>query len=190
MAAADLLVVRHAQSTWNAEHRWAGQLDPELSAAGREQAASLATRLAAATPPFAAVVCSDLRRALQTAEILSESLDLPEPVAVSGLRERHAGEWAGLTSPEIEARFPGALQRWRRGEVVEQPGGESWEAFTTRVVDALGGLAAGGLCLPAVVVAHQGVLRALEHHFGLAPRPAADLRGLRLDTQLGRLTHW
>ncbi|HEX8863685.1 MAG TPA: histidine phosphatase family protein [Actinomycetes bacterium] len=73
----DLLVVRHAESTWNAEHRWAGQWDPGLSARGRRGA-------------------------------------------------------AGLTSRQIEARFPGALGRWRRGEVIEPPGSEPMEAFTGR----------------------------------------------------------
>jgi broad specificity phosphatase PhoE len=136
MGAAELLVVRHARSTWNAEHRWADQIDPELSPGGRAQAAALASGLAPEAPPFAAVACSDLRRALQTTEILADALGLPEPVGVPGLRERHAGQWAGLTSPEIEARFPGALDRGRRGEAVEQPGGEWWEAFTTD----LGGL--------------------------------------------------
>jgi broad specificity phosphatase PhoE len=190
MAPAELLVVRHAQSTWNAERRWAGQLDPELSAAGRTQAAALATRLAAEETPFAAVACSDLRRARQTAAILAMALGLPEPASVPGLRERRAGRWEGLTSPEIEERFPGALERWRRGEVVDQPGGEPWGAFTIRVVAALAELARGNFPLPAVVVAHQGVLRALEHHFGVAPRRAADLRGLLLDARLSRLAHW
>jgi 2,3-bisphosphoglycerate-dependent phosphoglycerate mutase len=86
MAHAELLVVRHAQSTWNAEHRWAGQLDPELSAAGRRQAAALGERKAAEATPFAAVACSDLRRARQTAEILAVALGLPEPAGVPGLR--------------------------------------------------------------------------------------------------------
>src|SRR5919198_502253 len=47
----DLLVVRHAESTWNAEHRWAGQRDPGLSAKGRRDAAELARQLAALDPP-------------------------------------------------------------------------------------------------------------------------------------------
>ncbi|MCU1376054.1 MAG: Histidine phosphatase superfamily (branch 1), partial [Actinomycetia bacterium] len=36
-----LIVVRHAQTTWNAERRWAGSSDPVLSALGCEQAAAL-----------------------------------------------------------------------------------------------------------------------------------------------------
>ncbi len=43
-------IIRHAESTWNAEGRWQGQADPPLSARGREQAERLARRLAATRP--------------------------------------------------------------------------------------------------------------------------------------------
>jgi broad specificity phosphatase PhoE len=189
----DLLVVRHAQSTWNAQHRWAGQRNPSLSTHGRTAASALAIRLAALRPPIAAVATSDLRRAHQTAQLIAETLSLPPPQRVPGLRERHAGQWTGRTSRQIEALWPGELDRWRRGEVVTPPGSESWEAFTDRVLAALDHLAASGIGDRIVVVAHQGVLRALEHHFGVIPRPAADLGGVWLHAEhrtLGWRTHW
>ena len=189
----DLLVVRHAQSTWNTRHRWAGQRDPGLSVQGRTQAAALAVRLAALRPPLGAAATSDLRRARQTAQILAQTLGLPPPALVPGLRERHAGQWTGLTSRQIQARFPGELDRWRRGEVVDPPGSEPWDALTNRVVAALGELAATSIGDRVVVVAHQGVLRALERHFGVTPCPAADLGGVWLQAQhgaLGWLARW
>jgi glucosyl-3-phosphoglycerate phosphatase len=189
----ELLVVRHAQSTWNAEHRWAGQRDPGLTAKGRRDAAELGGRLAATRPPFASVACSNLQRARQTAEILAQGLGLPPPMAVPGLRERDGGAWTALTSPEIEARFPGELDRWRRGEVVDPPASEPMEAFTARVASALGELAASARGERALVVAHQGVLRALEHHFGIAPLPAAELHGVWLRARGAPpawLRHW
>jgi uncharacterized phosphatase len=189
----ELLVVRHAQSAWNAEDRWAGQRDPGLTDKGRRDAAELGGRLARTRPPFASVACSDLQRAMQTAEILAEGLGLPPPIVVPGLRERDGGAWTALTSLEIEARFPGELDRWRRGEAIDPPGGEPMEAFTARVVAALGELAASAPGERALVVAHQGVLRALEHRFGIAPLPAADLRGVWLRASGGPpawLRHW
>jgi broad specificity phosphatase PhoE len=188
MSACELLVVRHAQSTWNRQHRWAGQRNPGLSVQGRTQAAALAAQMATLHPPVAAVATSDLRRALQTAQILAQTLGLPPPVRVPGLRERHAGQWTGRTSRQIQARFPGQLEWWRRGEVVNPPGSEPWDGFTDRVLLALGELAEGGLGARVVVVAHQGVLRALEHHFGITPRPAADLGGVWLHAQHGALS--
>jgi broad specificity phosphatase PhoE len=189
----DLLVVRHAESTWNAEHRWAGQRDPGLSARGHRDAAELARRLAALDPPVTSAASSDLRRARQTVQLVARALGLPPPIAVAGLRERDGAPWTGLTSRQIEARFPGELDRWRRGEVIEPPGSEPMKAFTDRVVAALGSLGAPrpGTCL--LVVAHQGVLRALEHHFGAAPAIASELRGIRLRHAQGTLAwlgHW
>ena len=189
----DLLVVRHAESTWNARHRWAGQRDPGLSAKGRQDAADLAARLAMLRPPFTTAASSDLRRARQTAQLLARALGLPPPVAVRGLRERDGGQWTGLTSRQIEARFPGELDRWRRGEAIEPPGSEPMEPFTDRVVAALGELGASRPGIHLLVVAHQGVLRALEHHFGVAPATAAELRGVWLRAVQGNLAwlaHW
>jgi broad specificity phosphatase PhoE len=189
----DLLVVRHAQSTWNAQHRWAGQRNPGLSAHGRTAACARAAVLAALHPPIGAVATSDLRRAHQTAQLLTHTLGLSPPARVPGLRERHAGQWTGCTSRQIEARFPGELGRWRRGEIVNPPGSESWEAFTGRVLAALGHLATAPTADRIVVVAHQGVLRAIEHHFGVPPRPAADLDGMWLRAEhqtVDWLTHW
>lgn len=181
-----LLVVRHAQSTWNARHRWAGQRDPGLSAEGRAAAAALASRLSALHPPVAAAASSDLRRARQTARILASALRLPPPAVMSGLREWDVGEWAGRTSSQIEAGWPGQLDRWRRGQLVHPPGSEPWDAFTRRVLAALASLGTRPAD-PVVVVAHQGVLRALEHHFGADPLPAADLGAVWLATSDGRV---
>jgi broad specificity phosphatase PhoE len=52
------------------------------------------------------------------------------PERVPGLRERHAGQWTGRTSRQIEALWPGELDRWRRGKVINPPGSEPWTAFT------------------------------------------------------------
>jgi glucosyl-3-phosphoglycerate phosphatase len=184
-----LLVVRHAQSTWNARHRWAGQRDPGLSAEGRAAAAAMAVRLGALRPPVGAAATSDLRRARQTVAILTRALRLPSATVVAGLREWDAGEWTACTSRQIEARFPGDLDRWRRGEIVDPPGSEPWDAFTSRVLDGLAEVAGTDVAGPIVVVAHQGVLRALEHHFGVEPLPAAEVGGLWLRAT-GRQVRW
>lgn len=96
-----ILVVRHCQSTWNAEHRWAGQADPPLSEAGREDGRTLAATLSDAR--LDAVACSDLRRAEETAVIVASALGLSPPRLVPELRERDAGSWTGRTSDELQA---------------------------------------------------------------------------------------
>src|ERR1700722_15559886 len=63
------LIVRHGQSTWNAEHRWQGLPDPPLSELGSEQARALAAELH--DVPLHAVYASDLQRARETAEAVA-----------------------------------------------------------------------------------------------------------------------
>src|SRR4051795_13095841 len=63
-----LILVRHGESTWNAEERLQGQLDPPLSERGREQARTLAG--VADGLPADRVICSDLGRARETAELM------------------------------------------------------------------------------------------------------------------------
>src|SRR5688572_19392365 len=88
-----LLLLRHGQSTWNADGRWQGQADPPLSPLGEEQARDAARRLAPGQ--FSRVLASDLRRARQTAEILADALRLPVEVDPD-LREIDVGDWQGL----------------------------------------------------------------------------------------------
>ena len=63
MLPARLVLVRHGQSTYNAQQRLQGQADPPLSDAGRDEARALARVL----PAFEQVVTSDLARASETA---------------------------------------------------------------------------------------------------------------------------
>lgn len=84
-----MLVVRHAESTWNVEKRWTGQADPPLSEAGRVATSALARELQGLT--FARIASSDLRRAAHTADALAEALHLPAPMRLVALRERDMG---------------------------------------------------------------------------------------------------
>src|SRR5207302_269734 len=72
-APARLLLVRHGQSTWNRDHRIQGQLDPPLSEEGRRQAERLGRRWAGRR--FVAAYTSDLKRALETAQLIGEATD-------------------------------------------------------------------------------------------------------------------
>src|SRR4051812_28497437 len=95
MLPARLLLVRHGQSTYNAQARLQGQADPPLSEAGREEA----LRLAPALPGFPddRVVTSDLQRARETAALLGHPGARPEP----RLREIDVGAWAGRPLTEF-----------------------------------------------------------------------------------------
>jgi glucosyl-3-phosphoglycerate phosphatase len=152
-----MLVVRHRQSTWNAQRRWAGQADPPLSAAGEQQAHELRDALGGLA--FDAIVASDLRRALDTARIVAAAHPAARVVTDPRLRELDAAAWSGCTREEIEAGWPGALDRWRSGELLDLPGAEPWARFEERVQAGLH--ACADRWSRTLVVAHAGVLRVL-----------------------------
>lgn len=163
-----LLVVRHAQSEWNAAGRWQGQADPPLSDLGREQARLAAQRLGT----FDAIVASPLERAGHTAATIAEGIGVGPVLVDPDLQERHAGEWEGLTRDEIEAGWPGYLAERRR-----PPGFESDESLLARALAALGRVAetvGGGEVL---VVAHGGVIYRLEDHTGARAGRVPNLGG-------------
>jgi probable phosphoglycerate mutase len=166
-----LFVVRHCQTDWNLEHRWQGHADPPLNATGRAQAAALGESLAGLG--IDRVVSSDLRRASETAELAAARLGLPVELDPR-LREVDVGEWSGLTSAEVEERFPEAYRRRQKGRTgwVE---GEELGAMAQRVVAALLDLAGQHQGRRLLVVTHGGPMRAMRAACGAdsAAQPAA-----------------
>jgi broad specificity phosphatase PhoE len=152
-----VLLVRHGQSEWNAEGRWQGQADPGLTDLGRLQAREAARALGAVD----AVWASDLQRAVETATIIADHLGVGPVVIDPDLRERDAGEFSGLTRPEIAASFPGYLDDGRR-----PPGWEPDEALVARARRALRAIAAEVPGGDVLVITHGGLVYALEQHLG------------------------
>jgi 2,3-bisphosphoglycerate-dependent phosphoglycerate mutase len=156
-----MILVRHGQSTWNREHRIQGQLDPPLSDEGRRQAELLARRLAGR--PLAGFYSSDLKRAFETAEAISQLVDL-KPESTPGLREIFLGEWEGLRTDEIAKRFPDAWARW--GEEADWdlvPGGEGAARFEARVMATLDEILDRHSHGDVLVVTHGGVIQVALH---------------------------
>ena len=151
-----ILLARHGETDWNREYRFQGHADPPLNETGRRQAAELSNALA--DEELAAVYSSPLRRALETAEIVSAPHGL-EPVTVEALREVDVGSWQGLTRTESEERFPDQYARWLDFEQGWEDG-ESYEAMARRVVATLLKLAESHEGERFVAVTHGGPIRA------------------------------
>ncbi len=157
-----VLLVRHGESIWNAEGRWQGAADPPLSDDGRAQARQLASLLEDVGVDN--VASSDLVRALETATIVADALGLPKPAVDPRWRERDVGEISGHTREEIEAKWPGLLEQWRRGELESMPGGE--KDITQRVVEALEAVATAPTGACTLVLTHGGVIGAVDRWIG------------------------
>jgi 2,3-bisphosphoglycerate-dependent phosphoglycerate mutase len=175
-----LLLLRHAQSVWNAQAKWQGWADPPLSRAGEQQARQAGTRLASGKP-FDLVVTSDLERARRTGELVAQRLTPSPPLEVEpGWREYDVGDWTGHTLEEIQARWPKALADFANRQLTAPPGGENRAAFDDRVLDAARVVAARALAAGfprLLVVVHGGVVRSVAHATGAAEYRVGHLAG-------------
>lgn len=111
-APATFVLLRHGETALTPQKRFSGSggSDPELSEAGRRQAAAVAESLAA-RGTVEAVISSPLRRCRETAQAVADRLGLTVTVE-EGLREVDFGAWEGLTFAEARERFPADLQAW------------------------------------------------------------------------------
>ncbi len=118
----EIVLVRHGATDWNLQGRCQGSSDRELSEAGIRQAGQIADLLG--NEELSAIYSSHLRRARQTAEIISRPHDLPVLIE-ENLRELDHGELEGLTFNEIKTRYGEFLIRWRSEPAdLRVPGGE------------------------------------------------------------------
>ena len=166
-----LLIVRHGESTWNAQSRWQGQADPPLSPLGEQQAEEAAERLAEIAS-ITVVWTSDLVRARRTAELIASRLGVDGVRDEPRLRERDVGSWSGLTRAEIEERWPGYLAARRSPPDFE---GDAQLLARTRA-----GLLASGdgrRTGDLLVVTHGGVVRTIERSLGATPDKLPNLAG-------------
>ncbi len=89
----ELYLVRHGETEENVQHILQGHLPGTLTARGIAQAETLRDELLSCGVRFDALICSDLRRAVHTAEIVNAPLSLSlRPTHL--LRER---DWGTLT---------------------------------------------------------------------------------------------
>ncbi|WP_371615649.1 bifunctional RNase H/acid phosphatase [Streptomyces sp. NBC_00454] len=133
-APATFVLLRHGETALTPQKRFSGSggSDPELSAAGRRQAAAVAESLAA-RGTVQTVISSPLRRCRETAQTVADRLGL-EVTVEEGLREVDFGAWEGLTFAEAQERFPEDLQAWLDSpKAAPTGGGESFASATRRI---------------------------------------------------------
>ncbi len=155
----EIWLVRHGETDWNRLHRFMGQQDIPLNAAGLRQAADLADALRGLH--FDAIFSSDLQRARQTAEVLADALHLPRCLDVR-LREVHLGSWQGETHADIQARFPAQwAERYADPLNFRPPGGETVAEMAARAYPAVDEIAAACPDSRVLLVSHGILLAAL-----------------------------
>jgi len=95
--------LRHGESIGNAQSRWQGQSDYELTEKGRAQAKALARRWKSENTHFDLAITSTLTRARETAEIVTSELTVKIETDDIWM-ERDIGEMEGLTAEEVRKK--------------------------------------------------------------------------------------
>lgn len=151
--------MRHGQTGWNRDKRLQGQTDIELSDHGRDMARQWAASLA--DNEFHCILSSTLLRAVETAEIINETLGLPLHTDAR-LIEQDWGAWTGLTKAEMQANRNQVRKQEKCGFGFTPPEGESRDDMLMRACDALLEFSEAheGKVL---VVTHNGVLKSLAY---------------------------
>jgi broad specificity phosphatase PhoE len=166
-----LLLARHGETADNANGLILGRRDPPLSAVGLGQAQALAA--GARRADVAAVWCSPLLRARQTASVVAEATGR-RVVVLDDLIESDRGTWEGQSVAELARVSPKLHAAFERGDpAFAFPEGESLLDQVQRTRRALTTVAAGAA--PALIVAHAGTIRAALMAMGHKLAPEREL---------------
>ena len=152
-----IYLIRHGETEGAETKRYKGHIDVPLSSNGIEQIRRVAgyissevrkfgsSEVTPALPRFRAsalsgVYCSDLSRAVKSAEIIAEPHGL-KPIIMPELRERNFGLWEGMSFDEIREKWPDAFNAWAANPLEFSPmNGESTVDVRDRAVDAFNGI--------------------------------------------------
>ncbi len=171
---ADLILIRHGQSVWNAENRFTGWTDVDLSDRGVKEAEEAGIELR--DQVIDVIHTSDLIRAKRTAEIvILANVCSKDTVTKSDwrLNERNYGSLQGLNKAETAEKHGAEQVRiWRRSFDVAPPEGESLDMTAKRTIpyfeeEIRPDLESG---MSVLVSAHGNSLRSIVMHIeGISP---------------------
>lgn len=161
----DLRLARHGETEWNVRKWIQGGTDTPLNENGILQARQLADRLLAEGFRPARIYTSPMRRALDTALIVSDILEA-ECVPRPGLEEINFGLWEGLTWDQVQERYPDEFRLWYENRRYQRtPQGESYQDLLDRMLPVLSDIVQreGGpdASCQVLVVAHSASVMSL-----------------------------
>ena len=171
----DFTLVRHGQSDWNNKNLFTGWENPDLTSKGIDEAHATGLLLKKQSKIYSYLFTSLLDRAINTANIILEELNLNgiNVVRDEALNERDYGELTGLNKDDARKKWgEDQVHLWRRSFDIPPPGGESLKDTADRVIPYY-----ENKILPLLfednnilVSAHGNSLRALVMHIeGLSP---------------------
>ena len=118
-----LIAIRHGQSVWNAENRFTGWVDIDLSEIGIQEAQKSGKLLKELNISFDICFTSYLKRAIKTLEIILRELGRENKYTKAWeLNERHYGSLTGLNKIEMREKLgEEQFKKYRRSWDVPPP---------------------------------------------------------------------
>lgn len=155
-----LIITRHGQSIANAELRFAGHSDFDLSDTGHAQAA-LVAKYICAIEHIDAIYSSDLLRAYNTALPTAKALGM-DIIPSTALREIFAGDWEGHTTDELSVSYAKDFAVWKNDYANSRcTGGESTAEVYERAYAEISRIAEENDGKTVLVSTHATLVRAL-----------------------------
>jgi len=180
-----LHLVRHGESEWHAENRYAGHTDIALTKLGHAQAIDL-KEWAVALKPIS-IYSSDLSRAIDTARPSAESLGLKIQIE-ERLREVNFGKIEGLTPAEMESQYPELRKNFVKSPAgTLMPGGESGELALGRAMHVINEIVRRARDGDVLIVCHGTIMRLIACDL-LGIEPDEYRRAFPAIPNIGRLT--
>ena len=133
----DFTLVRHGQSDWNNKNLFTGWENPDLTSKGIDEAHATGLLLKKQSKIYSYLFTSLLDRAINTANIILEELNLNgiNVVRDEALNERDYGELTGLNKDDARKKWgEDQVHLWRRSFDIPPPGGESLKDTADRVI--------------------------------------------------------
>lgn len=128
----EFIFVRHGETEYNRKKLYFGHLDPGLNDLGRKQVMGAKELLKGVE--IDAIYSSDLRRCVETAEIINEGLN-KNIIETENLRELNFGIFEGKTYAELLKEFPQhSNEFFNNWENFKIPKGESLLELQNRCV--------------------------------------------------------
>ncbi len=168
----EIFIFRHGETDWNKQLRFQGHTDIPLNEKGRQQALVLTRQLAELKPEV--ILSSDLIRAVDTAKIANQVLNVPTFIS-ENLRECRLGDPEGLYHDEVLRKYGhDSWEKWSSNDPATFnfafPGGEKKSEHLKRMKDHISDFCLNNLNYKKIAIStHGGSLRRIVHNCKGAP---------------------
>ncbi len=172
-----LFLIRHGETPWTKKRRFQGSADILLTPRGKRQAKAVGHCLK--RYGVDAIYCSPLRRAYQTAKIISKIIRL-KPQLDPRLKELRFGIWEGKTAAELLKDKTSGYHKWCQGKKVTPKKGETLPHFRKRVTSFLKQISQRHSGKKIAVVTHGGPVKICVYE--ALKMPLRSLWSFRIET--------